>query len=319
MATAIGTLVHHLLGILISTIHATVASVVYRTITDIELVHHVHDVHNGLGVVSGIAVNLNIEDMATTSECMIWSLDLSLVQGRALVVDGHMVGVGVVVLVGYTRNYAKLLLVELGEATRKSLGRSCQHAIVVLEAVAELNNTVAHIGNNLQTEFLTLLALAMVLASECDKTLCQANEANTQCTLIDDRCDRVVGREVLATNPEATHEQRELLGEGCLLELHAVVQLLGSNLEQAVQLGEEGCYAVLLVLDVHALEGKAHDVDGREREVATTDTGLGTEAVLEHTGTATHGGALVLITLGVVDVPLLVVVVGSIKIDEVGE
>ena len=97
------------------------------------------------------------------------------------------------------------------------------------------------------------------------------------------------------------------------------MQLLGGNLQEVVQLCKEGCYAVVLVLDVHALNGKAHNVDGGEREVTTTDTGLRTETVLEHSGTATHGGALVLVALGIVDVPLLVIVVGSIKIDEVGE
>ena len=81
VATAIGTLVHYLLGIFISAIHATVACVVYRAITDIELVHHVHDIHNCLRVVSCIAINLYIEDVATSGEGMIWSLYLSLVKG----------------------------------------------------------------------------------------------------------------------------------------------------------------------------------------------------------------------------------------------
>ena len=70
----------------------------------------------------------------------------------------------------------------------------------MLIAVAELHNTVAHVGDNLQTQFLALLALAMVVAGEGDKTLCQANETDTQCTLVDDRSDGLVGREVLATD-----------------------------------------------------------------------------------------------------------------------
>ena len=101
----------------------------------------------------------------------------------------------------------------------------------MLIAVAKLHNTVAHVGDNLQTQFLALLALAMVLASEGDKTLCQTNETNTQCTLVDDGGNGLVRREVLATDPQTTHEQRELLGEGCLLELHTVMQLLGGNLQ----------------------------------------------------------------------------------------
>ena len=230
-----------------------------------------------------------------------------------------MVGVGIVVLVGNAGDDAELLLVILGEAAGKTLGRSCQHAVVVLIAVAELHNTVPHVGNNLQTQFLTLLALAMVLAGEGYKALCQTDETDTQCTLVDNGSDGVVGRKVLAAYPQTAHEQRELLGKCCLLELHTVVQLLGGNLQEVVQLCKEGCYAVVLVLDVHALDGKANDVDGREGQVTTTDAGLGAETVLEHTGTATHSGALVLVALGVVNVPLLVIVIGGIKIDEVGE
>ena len=292
---------------------------VYRAVTDIELVHHVHDVHHGLGVVCGIAVYLHVEDVSATGECMVRSLHLSLVQGRALVVNGHMVGVGIVVLVSNAGDDAELLLVELGKAAGKTLGRSGQNAVVMLVAVAELQHTVAHVGDYLQTQFLTLLALAVVLASEGDKALCQTNETDTQCTLVDDGGDSLVGSKVLATYPQTAHEQGELLGEGGLLELHTVVQLLRCNLQEAVQLGKEGCYAVLAVLDVHTLDGQAHDVDGREGEVTATDTGLGAETVLEHAGTATHGGTLVLVALGIVDVPLLVVVVWGVEIDEVGE
>lgn len=116
VAAATWTLVHNLFGILVTAIHATVACVVYRTVTDVELVHHVHDVHHGLGVVCGIAVYLYVEDMAATGQCMVWSLYLRFVQGRAPVVDRHMVGVGVIVLVCYAGYDAVLLLVELGKA-----------------------------------------------------------------------------------------------------------------------------------------------------------------------------------------------------------
>ena len=185
VAAAAGALVHYLLGILIAAIHAAVACVVHRAITDVELVHHVHDVHDCLGVVCSIAVYLHVEDVAAAGQCMVWSLYLSLVQGRALVVHGHVVGVGIVVLVSNAGNDAELLLVILGEAARKTLGRSGQNAVVMLVAVAELQHTVAHVGNDLQAQFLTLLALAMVLAGEGNEALCQTDETNTQCTLVD--------------------------------------------------------------------------------------------------------------------------------------
>ena len=74
VAATTGTFVHNLLGILVTAIHATVACMVYRAVTDIELVHHVHDVHHGLGVVCGIAVYLHVEDMSAAGQRMVRSL-----------------------------------------------------------------------------------------------------------------------------------------------------------------------------------------------------------------------------------------------------
>ena len=79
-AAAMGTLFHFLLGILVTAIHAAVARMIYRTIADVELVHHVHDVHHSLGIVGGITVYLHIEDMSACGESMIRSLYLCLVQ-----------------------------------------------------------------------------------------------------------------------------------------------------------------------------------------------------------------------------------------------
>ncbi len=97
------------------------------------------------------------------------------------------------------------------------------------------------------------------------------------------------------------------------------MQLLCGDAEHVVELSKESVDALLLILDVLALEGQTYDVDGREREVTTSDRGLGSETVLEYTCTATHCSTLVLIALGIVDIPCIVLVVGSIEVDEVGE
>ena len=290
-----------------------------RTVADIVLVHQVHNLHHGLGVVRSVAVDLHVEDVAAAGDFVIGSLNLRLLQSGAVVVDGHVVGVGVVVLVGDAGQDAELLLVVLGEAAGQTLGRRSQHAVVVLIALAELVDAVSHVAYDLQAQLLALLALAVVLAGEGNQTLGQTDEADAQRALVDDGGDGVVGLEVLRTHPQTLHQQGELLGVGRLLELEALVQLTGGDLQQVVELGEERSLTLLLLLDAHALDGELHDVDGGEADVAATYGSLVAEAVLEDTGAAAHRGHLIHIALGIVDVPLLVEVVGGVQVDEVGE
>ena len=159
----------------------------------------------------------------------------------------------------------------------------------------------------------------MVLPYQCYQTFGQSYKSYTERSLVDDRGNGVIGLEVLAAQPEAFHEQGELFGKGSLLELEALMQLLCSNLQHVVQLGKEGIDSLLLVLDVHAFDGHLYDVDGAEAQVAASDAGLGSEAILKHTGTASHGGAFPLEALGVIGLPVLVLVVRSIEVDEIGE
>ena len=82
--------------VLISAVHTPVAIMVNRAVTDIVAVHEVNNVSNSLRIMGSVAVNLNLENMAATGQLMIGSLDFRFVAGRAVVVDGHMVGVSVV-------------------------------------------------------------------------------------------------------------------------------------------------------------------------------------------------------------------------------
>ena len=70
-AAALRTGVHHLLCILVAAVHAAVARMVNAAVANVVLVHHIHDTHNGFGVVCGIAVNLYIEDVSAACEWMV--------------------------------------------------------------------------------------------------------------------------------------------------------------------------------------------------------------------------------------------------------
>ena len=317
-AVAVGTFVD-VVGRFVAAVHTTYAGVVDASVADVQGIHHVHDVHHGFGVVGCVAVYLDVEDVAAACELVVRSLDFSLVSGGAFVVDGHVVRVGIVLAVGDAWELAKFFLVAACEASAEAFGGCGEHAVVVLVLLAEVVDAVAHVGDDAQSEFLRLGALSMVFAGECYETFGQSDEANAEGALVDDAFDGVVGVEFFASDPEAVHEQGELLGKGGLLELKALMQLTCSKFEQIVELGEEGGYALLFVLDIHTLDGQFHDVDGGEADVAASYAGFGSEPVLEDACATAHGGYFVEVALRVVGTPVGILIVGGVEVEEVGE
>ena len=80
-ASAFRTYLQRVGGILVTAAHAAVAVVVYRAISDVVLVHKVDDGRNSLGVVGGVAVDFNVEDMATAGKGVIRGFYLGFVAG----------------------------------------------------------------------------------------------------------------------------------------------------------------------------------------------------------------------------------------------
>ena len=137
--------------------------------------------------------------------------------------------------------------------------------------------------------------------------------------MVDDAFDGILWLQPFCAHPEILHQQWELLSHRCLLELEALVELLGCDVEDVVELGKEHVDALLLVLDAHALDGEFHDIDGRETQVTTSDAGLLAPTVFEYTCAATHGRDFPLVTLRIVGTPLLVLVESSVEVEEVRE
>ena len=79
-----------------------------------------------------IAVNLYIEDVTTTCKVMVWSLNLCLMAGCAMIVYRHVVRVGLIFAVCNALDNAKLCTGNLSEAATQAFGRSCKHTIVMM-------------------------------------------------------------------------------------------------------------------------------------------------------------------------------------------
>ena len=159
----------------------------------------------------------------------------------------------------------------------------------------------------------------MVLADEGNQAFCQSDEADTQGSVVDDALDGLFRLQVFCAYPEILHEQRELLGHRRLLELEALVELLGCDVEDIVELGKEHVDALLFVLYAHAFDGKFNNIDGRETEVSTCNTCLFSPTVFEHAGAATHCGNFPLVAFWIICTPFLILVECGIEVEEIGE
>ncbi len=122
VAATFGTCVEVFLCILITAIHAAVAVMVDRTIADIIGVHEVYDVGDGLWVVRGISIYFHIENMASSRELVIRAFYFCLMAWRAFVVHRHMVGIGIIYLVGNARDFTEALAVLGCEFARQPFG-----------------------------------------------------------------------------------------------------------------------------------------------------------------------------------------------------
>ena len=230
-----------------------------------------------------------------------------------------MVRIRIVIAVCHTGNDAKLLTVLLRKLAAQTLSRRGQYRVVVVIAVAEIVDTLTHITDYLQSQLLGFVALAVMLAYKSHQRLGQSDESDTQRSLVDDALDGIRRSQLVGTDPQALHQQRELFGKCRLLELIAVVQLLGSHLQHVVEFCKELVDALLLVFLVHTLNSQLHNIYRREREVASSNGGAGTETVLKYAGTAAHRGHLVNIALRIVSTPIGVLVVSGVEIQEIGK
>ena len=72
----------------------------------------------------------------------------------------------------------------------------------MLELLAEFVHSVAHVGHDLQTQFLSLRVFTVMMTCEGNQTLSQSDESDTECTMIDDALDGVVWLQVLCAYPQ---------------------------------------------------------------------------------------------------------------------
>ena len=158
-----------------------------------------------------------------------------------------------------------------------------------------------------------------MLPNQCYQTFCQSDETDAQSSLINNTLNGIIGVEFIGAYPQTAHQQWELLDKSCFLELEAFIQLLRCHFQHLIEFGKELSDTCFFIFYIHAFNSQTHNIDSGERKITTTNGGLWTETVFEHTCTTSHSSHLVDIALGVVGTPLTVLIIRGIKIQEIGE
>ena len=165
VAVAHGAFLKVLGGVLIAAVHAAVAVVINRAITDIILVHEVDNRRYSIGMMCCVTVDFHIKNVTATSHFVIRSFHFGFMARAAVVIYRHVIGVGIVDFVCDAGKYTEALPVSGGEFAREAFGRSGENRIIMAEFFAVFICTAAHVPHNLETQSLCLFAFPVVLAS----------------------------------------------------------------------------------------------------------------------------------------------------------
>ena len=103
------------------------------------------------------------------------------------------------------------------------------------------------------------------------------------------------------------------------MKIVTLIQLFGSYIKHFIQLSKEAINAFFFIFYPHTLNGQAHNVDGRERQITSSHRCFHTELILKHACSAAHGCHFVHITLRIVCPPRITLIESGIQIEEVGE
>ena len=234
-----------------------------RAVAYAALLHVAHNALKGLEVGRRVAVHLDIGDVAGVGQLVIGRFQTDLFRRADGEIDRYVEAVGVVFVVGDALDRAENLAIHAHEAAGQALGGRRQQRDVHVELLAVFVAAAAHMADDLQTQRLRILALAVMLAGERLERLGQANKADRQRAVLEHLAHLVVPAELLAAQPHAlTHQERAVVDVLGGLNLEARHKLIDGEVDQAIQLAPEEVHVALRA------DGDAGQVDRGEAQIA---------------------------------------------------
>ena len=271
--------------------------VVDRAVADARVVHRAHNRFKRIQILGRVAVHLDVGDVTRVRQRVIRRFQPDLVKRADRAIHRDVEAVGVILAIGHARDFAVALLVELHKPAGKPLRRGRQQRVIQLLLRAPRVAALAHVADDLQSQLLRALALAVVLADERHQRLRQTDEADGQRAVLEHFAHLVVPAQLLAVHPNAlAHQERIIAHLLARLNLKAFVELLKHQIHPLVQRLEEQLDVAL------ALNGDARQVDRREGQVAAAVADLARRVVhvANHAGAAAHVGDFRLVVAGLV-------------------
>ena len=260
-----------------------------RAVADAGFLHRADDRLERLQILRRVTVQLDVADVAAVGERVVGRLQGDLVVGGDIEVHRHMEAVGVVVADGHARDNAVAGAVDANEAAGKAFGRRGDERVVHATLLRHAVAVGTHVADDLQTQALGLGRLAVMLTGQRHQALGQTDEARGQRAVLQHLALLVGGREFLGIDPNAlAHEERRVVHVLASLNLEALIQLTGHQLQLGVEQVEEQVDVAL------GANGQTRQVDGREGQVAAAGRHLaiGIVHVAHDAGAAAHIGNL---------------------------
>ena len=284
--------------------------VVNGEVTHVGIVHGTDQSLKGLHILGRVAVHLHISDVPRIFKLVVWCLNADFVQSLNVVVYRHMGAVGHIISVSNPGNFAKFLAVCPLELTGSGLGRSTEAGPVHAFSFGVFISLLTNMAHDFQTQLLSLLRFAVMLANKSYQTFSQTAEANGIGSMLQYFLNGVGILQLVTVHPDTlSHKERIVIDVLMLDGLQSEQKIVVANLNLFIQEAPE------LVHIAVSLQGQHRQINGGKGEVTPAAHLARTVYITNCTGTATHGG-----NYAVVVARLIVLkIIWSIHIYEVRE
>ena len=201
-----------------------------RTVADAGLLHAADELLKGLDILAGVAVQLDIGDVAAVGQRVVGRFQPDFFESVDVEVDRDVERIGIILAVA----------VDLDKPSGQPLGGGGDEREVEVALFALGVHPGAHVADDLQAEILGILALAVVLADQGDQRFRQADEADGQGAVFENLADLILRPQLVRVDPHALpHQEGEVEHLLLPLDAEAVEQLLNHQVDALVEQLEE--------------------------------------------------------------------------------
>ena len=214
--------------------------VVDRAVADAGLLHAADELLKGLDILAGVAVQLDIGDVAAVGQRVVRRFQPDLLKGVDVEVDRDVERIGIILAVGDAGDGAEAFAVDLDKPSGQPLGGGGDEREIEVALFALGVHPGAHVADDLQAEVLGILALAVVLADQGDQRFRQTDEADGQGAVFENLADLILRPQLVRVDPHALpHQEGEVEHLLLPLDAEAVEQLLNHQIDALVEQLEE--------------------------------------------------------------------------------